>query len=122
MVPPAQLCDLPETVELQLEAERKNLGIVSGESGRQVLRDVYKAFDFTSEFWKGMLAKHVDKERACLILIRMVGDAWHRLVFARSHPTDKIFTVCRAPTASHRMVTDVCEEILVRHRKFEGLC
>ena len=98
---------------------RRNLEILSGAAGDQVLENYTAYFDYSGDVWEDWRMQPYDKYRTCLDIICVMQDAEYRLVFKLAMPKFDILEVCKIPEGSNfdfKAVVDIATPLLEKHR------
>jgi len=111
--PPSVSADPEQSKRLQQDARNKNLAVVSGRQGKQVIIEMTALLlDFAAGSWSQLALSSAQKFAISLSLICSVGDAWHRLVFAYDQPKFQLFNACAGNAYDACLAREVCEPIL----------
>ena len=106
---------------LQAQSLRRNLDIISGTGGEQILVDIANLLsDYTSGPWAELSLGADDLYKVSSALVKGLGDIWHRLVFKFDQPKFNIFKACSGPSPDASLIDSVVDPILQSHERCDG--
>jgi hypothetical protein len=85
------------TQRLRAVCIERNLSIISGEAGLEVLAMYSQYFEYGADVWQEWRLTCDKRYAACLDMIVVMQDVSYRLVFKHDQPKHEIFGICRIP-------------------------
>ena len=101
--------------ELRRECMDRNLHILSGGAGNDVLAHYTKYFDYAGSIWDDWRMDASDKYNVCLDLICVIQDVEYRLVFKMNQPKLSLFEICKENTFDLAKARTIAERFLNKH-------
>ena len=79
----------------------RNLEIISGDAGLEILELYTKYFTYDADVWEDWRLGPEGKYNCCLDLICVMQDTAYRVMFKMNIPKLQIFEICRVPEGEH---------------------
>ena len=98
--------------KLRRECMDRNLHILSGGAGNDVLAHYTHYFNYVHSVWSDWRMDASDKYQVCLDLICVIQEAEYRLVFKMNSPKLCLFEVCKNDTFDITTVRAIAERLL----------
>lgn len=113
---PADASENPtELADQQSDAFRRNLKLISGRSGQQVVQEMFDLVkSFSGPVWCDLRASRKLQYDICRQLLVGMTDAWRRLCFYYQQPKFEIFQACAGLEFNHFLARKVGNSILLR--------
>ena len=101
--------EAPETVEARADAKQKNLGIISGRRGEQAVRECFAMMkSYSTGAWAEVALPRHRKHALGCSLVRLITDAWWRLVFYYRQPKFEVFAACALEHQDQTLAAQIC--------------
>ena len=94
VIPPSHRQVSEELLKLREECIKRNLSILSGDSGRDAISEYCTYFFFNSEVWECWRLDNYQRFASCLDLIVVMQDMFYRLIWRMDTPRNALLDVC----------------------------